>query len=262
VLPTLHRWRSHASSSSPVSERRVLPPAVRWLLVRVAICRQHRRRHPASLTHRQPRLASPGTDLRIAGRTHRSGSPSSPRLPFTGVADGRSGARPRARRPLPRPRHALLGRLARLLPALGNDQRDPIQGAENADRLLKGFTGIDGDLHNIPLRMAAMAAQLAQATGERPIALQEASHPCPEEEQSPRWWRNLRRQCSLRHSRICRIEDVWLLVPGRRPGGPAHEPAVAALHRSTHARPRQDGHSSRRDATGPLHSFAALRRTQ
>jgi hypothetical protein len=146
----------------------VISPPVRWLLVRVAICRQHRRRHPASLTHSQPRLASPGTDLRIAGRTHRSGSPSSPRLPCTGVADGRSGSRPRARRPLPRPRRALLGRLARLLPVLGNDERDPIQGAENADRVLKGFTGIDGDLQNIPLRMAAMAAQLAKRPASDP----------------------------------------------------------------------------------------------
>jgi hypothetical protein len=145
----------------------VIPP-VRWLLVRVAICRQHRRRHPASLTHRQPRLASPGTDLRIAGRTHRSGSPSSPRLPCTGVADARSGSRPHARRPLPRLRHALLGRPARLLPVLGNDERDPIQGAENTDHVLKGFTGIDGDLQNIPLRMAAMAAQLAKRPASDP----------------------------------------------------------------------------------------------
>jgi hypothetical protein len=43
----------------------------RSLVLRVAICRQHRGGHPPAVADRQPVLAGPGTDLRIAGRTSR-----------------------------------------------------------------------------------------------------------------------------------------------------------------------------------------------
>src|SRR3954451_19885381 len=143
----------------PVDADRVTSRPIWRLLVRAAICRQHGRRHPASVTYSHSSLAGPGTDLRIAGRSRRSGSPSSSRLSCTGGAHACSGPRLRARRPLPRLRRGLMYRLARLLPVLGKAERDPIQGADNADCILKGFAGIDGDLQSVPFRMAAQLAK-------------------------------------------------------------------------------------------------------
>lgn len=157
---------------------------MRQLLVCAAISRHHRRRHPASVTHSQPSVAGPRADLRIADSTRRSGGRASPRPLRLPAGDACSGPRFRGH-PLP-PRLGLLGRRARLWTLFGNDKRDPIQGAENANCILEGFTGVDGQSQSNHSFPQGRDGRRAAKVHERCVTVLATVHPCPDKDQSPR----------------------------------------------------------------------------
>jgi hypothetical protein len=216
------------SGIDPVDADRVTSRPICRLLVRAAICRQHGRRHPASVTYSHPSLSGPGTDLRIAGRSRRSSSPRSSRPTCTGTPHACSRPRLRARRPRPRLRRGLMCRLARLLPVLGKAERDPIQGAENADCVLKGFTGIDGDLQSIPSAWPRWPP--SSARDRRAIAYATSKEsPLPRTDRHPEGSRP-RSHCPLRHMIICRcasaLAPALAVLPTIAPAGRSLERAA------------------------------------
>jgi hypothetical protein len=120
------------------------------LLVGVAECRHHRCRHPASIADREPILAGPRSYVSIARSLRGSSSRRSAGSPRTGV-DARTGPRLPALQLRPRLGRALPGRLLCTRAVVGNDQRDPIQGANHPQNLITGLAGINGDLQRTPL---------------------------------------------------------------------------------------------------------------
>lgn len=116
------------------------------LPVRVAVFLQHRSGHPPTVTDAQPGSAGPRTHLRTARRTRR--------LPRTGVNCSRTGPRPRPRRPLPPLHRAVSGRPSRPRHFTGDHKGDSVQRAENPQRVLEGFAGVNGEFHSTPLVMS------------------------------------------------------------------------------------------------------------
>jgi hypothetical protein len=178
-----------------------LAAAVWQLLVCAAVCRHHRLRHPASVAHSHPGLPGPGTDLRVAGSARRSSGRSSSWPLRYRAGDPRSVPRLRGR-PL-RSRGGLLGGLVGHRPVVGHDEGDPIQGAENADRVLEGFTGIEGQSHRIAfLRGRDDRSSSPSGPGGIRHRCGQGSPAAPMGN-SHRWPRQVSAQHPIRHLLIC-----------------------------------------------------------
>jgi hypothetical protein len=125
---------SHGCAPGPGSGQR----GIRLFVVCLAICRHHRGGNPSAVTDRHPMFAGPGTNLRVPRQARRARSSLSLHRSCIGVGGGcsNSGLPGRRRPPC---RFPILDWLARPLSITRNGQRDAVQGAHHAHRVLEGF---------------------------------------------------------------------------------------------------------------------------